>query len=85
MGLGFKIRTDLAYMTKLERAELASMREAGSLSFFRVDFCACGAEVFKGKTACSEECLKKAQKENGHGADGDGETTEGGAGEDGQG
>jgi hypothetical protein len=57
ISLGFKWDHDLPYMTSAENTELARLRKADRISFFRIDKCnlpTCANEIIKGKRFCSK-------------------------------
>lgn len=56
--IGFKAG-DEPYMTTAERSVFVRLRQAGSITFFRIASCrGCGAEVSVGKRFCSAWCME---------------------------
>jgi hypothetical protein len=48
------------YMTSVEKTLFKDMRDAGSISVFKMGSCVvCGDDVIKGKKFCSRECKEK--------------------------
>lgn len=67
-----KVRPELPYMTAGERHQFKQLRDAGAITFFRVAFCSCGAEMAQGKKACSEACFNRLEKKDSNEDDTDG-------------